>query len=78
MATAFALYLRGENPQQRDQRMKPKNSIIAVSALGLALGVMAAGTARADSFGGAANTFTLDFVNVGNAGNGDDDGAGGG
>ena len=35
-------------------------------------------TARADVFGSGANTLTLDFVNIGNAGNADDAGAGGG
>lgn len=28
--------------------------------------------ARADTFGSGANTFTIDFVNIGNAGNADD------
>jgi hypothetical protein len=41
----------------------------------LALGVT---SARADLFGTGPNTFTLDFVTVGNAGNTDDLGAGGG
>jgi hypothetical protein len=35
-------------------------------------------SARADLFGTGPNTFTLDFVTVGNAGNSDDLGAGGG
>jgi hypothetical protein len=35
-------------------------------------------SARADTFGSGANTFTLDFVDIGNAGNADDAGAGGG
>ncbi len=35
-------------------------------------------TARADSFGSGENAFSIDFVNVGNAGNADDSGAGGG
>jgi hypothetical protein len=34
--------------------------------------------AEADTFGTGANGFTLDFVGVGNAGNGNDEGAGGG
>ena len=33
-------------------------------------------TAHADVFGSGANTLTLDFVNIGNAGNADDAGAG--
>ena len=35
-------------------------------------------SAHADSFGTGLNTLTLDFVNIGNAGNADDAGAGGG
>jgi len=35
----------------------------------LALGMMATGTAHADMFGSGENTFTLDFVTVGNPGN---------
>jgi len=50
----------------------------AVAAFGLAMGMMAAGTAQADTFGSGADQFTLDFVNVGNAGNANDAGAGGG
>lgn len=41
----------------------------AVAALGLALGMMASRTAQADTFGSGANTFTIDFINIGNAGN---------
>ena len=55
--------------------MKPMQ---AVAALGLALGMMAIGTAQADTFGSGNNTFTIDFVGVGNAGNANDAGAGGG
>ena len=55
--------------------MKP---IRAVAVLGLVFAVMTAGTLRADTFGSGANTFMIDFVNVGNAGNADDAGAGGG
>ncbi len=51
---------------------------MAVAALGLALGMMATTPAQADTFGSGANTFTIDFVNVGNAGNANDAGAGGG
>ena len=35
-------------------------------------------SARADTFGSGGNAFTIDFVNIGNAGNADDEGAGGG
>ena len=35
-------------------------------------------SAHADSFGSGDNAFTIDFVNIGNAGNADDAGAGGG
>jgi len=57
--------------------MKPMKQM-AAGALGLALGMMTNGTALADTFGTGANIFTIDFVNVGNAGNADDAGAGGG
>lgn len=35
-------------------------------------------SARADTFGSGADTFTIDFVNIGNPGNGRDLGSGGG
>jgi formylglycine-generating enzyme required for sulfatase activity len=57
--------------------MKPMTQMAAV-ALGLALGMMTNGTALADTFGSGANTFTIDFVNVGNAGNANDVGPNGG
>jgi len=57
--------------------MKPMKQMAAV-ALGLALGMMTNGTALADTFGSGANTFTIDFVNVGNAGNANDVGPNGG
>ena len=50
---------------------------MAAVALGLALGMMTNGTALADTFGTGANTFTIDFVNVGNAGNANDVGPNG-
>ena len=40
--------------------------------------VLSGAMAEADTFGTGANGFTLDFVAVGNAGNGNDAGAGGG
>jgi len=57
--------------------MKP---MTAAAAFGLALGMMAIEieTAQADTFGSGVNTFTIDFVDVGNAGNANDAGAGGG
>jgi hypothetical protein len=64
--------------------MKPVKTIktlTAVAALVPALGMMATGSAQittTDTFGSGANTFTIDFVTVGNAGNGNDAGAGGG
>jgi len=57
--------------------MKPMKQM-AAGALGLALGMMTNGTALADTFGTGANTFTIDFVNVGNAGNVNDVGPNGG
>jgi len=58
--------------------MKPIKSVAAAAAFALALGMMAMDTVRADTFGSGANTFTIDFVTVGNAGNANDAGAGGG
>ena len=49
--------------------------IAAVSALALAMSIP---TAHADTFGTSGNEFTIDFVPIGNAGNADDAGAGGG
>ncbi len=46
--------------------MKP---MTAVAALALALGWVGIGTAQADTFGTSGNEFTIDFVNIGNAGN---------
>ncbi len=46
-------------------------SITTLAALGLALGITS-GNAQADSFGSGGNAFTIDFVTVGNAGNGND------
>lgn len=51
-----------------------KTNILLTVACGLALTV----AAQADNFGTAGNEFAIDFVNVGNAGNGNDAGAGGG
>jgi len=52
----------------------------ALGGLLSSLLLLAAGTApsHADSFGTGPNAFTIDFVNIGNAGNADDAGAGGG
>ncbi|MEM9479950.1 MAG: SUMF1/EgtB/PvdO family nonheme iron enzyme [Verrucomicrobiota bacterium] len=56
--------------------MKP---MAAVAALGLAFGAITTGDLHAATvFGSGANTFTIDFVEVGNAGNANDAGAGGG
>lgn len=55
----------------------PMKSIATLAACGLAVATVHP-TLRADTFGSGANTFTIDFVNVGNAGNTDDAGAGGG
>jgi len=58
--------------------MKQNKPMTAAVAFGLVLGMMTAGTAQADTFGSGTNMFTIDFVDVGNAGNADDAGAGGG
>ncbi len=57
--------------------MKPTTT----SKLGITLaGVLAliVTSAHADTFGSGGNTFTIDFVDIGNAGNANDAGAGGG
>ena len=54
---------------------------LTTSKLGITLaGVLAliVASVHADTFGSGGNAFTIDFVNIGNAGNGDDLGAGGG
>jgi hypothetical protein len=51
-------------------------SILAASAAVLCAFLVA--SARADSFGSGGNAFTIDFVTIGNPGNADDAGAGGG
>ena len=53
----------------------PRANPLLAGGGGLALCVL---PARADTFGSGANTFTIDFVDIGNPGNGDDLGAGGG
>ena len=58
------------------RRMKTHPRNLSVVKLALFLGC--AGIARADNFGSGSNAFTIDFVNIGNAGNGNDLGAGGG
>jgi formylglycine-generating enzyme required for sulfatase activity len=54
----------------------PSRSILTASAAVLCAFTVT--SAHADSFGTGLNTFTIDFVNIGNAGNTDDAGAGGG
>ncbi len=53
------------------------NTTTKLAACAFALGAISP-TLRADSFGSGANSFTIGFVNIGNAGNSDDAGAGGG
>jgi formylglycine-generating enzyme len=69
-----------KQPRQHKPSMKTQlilsRSILTVCALALAS--IAVTSARADVFGSGLNQFTLDFVNIGNAGNTDDLGAGGG
>jgi len=64
------------------QTMKPMKRMTAVAACGLALGMMTASAQQivttTDTFGSGPNTFTIDFVTVGNPGNANDAGAGGG
>ena len=46
---------------------------MAVAALGLALVMMAVGTAKSDTFGTTGNEFAIDFVDIGDVGNAADD-----
>jgi len=55
--------------------MTPSKQTLAIAALGLSLGIMTSMHASADSFGNGSNTFTIDFVNVGDPGNPDDSGS---
>jgi hypothetical protein len=54
----------------------PSRSILTASAAVLCAFLVP--TARADVFGSGGDAFTLEFVTIGNAGNADDAGAGGG
>ena len=54
------------------------HSRLILTASAAALCACIVTSARADSFGSGANTLTLEFVTIGNAGNADDAGAGGG
>lgn len=57
--------------------MRPSIPTSVMAALVLALGINASATAQTtttDMFGSGANTFTIDFVTVGNPGNGDNPG----
>ena len=59
-------------------KLKPKNYLTrTITMLGI-LGVLATPTSRADTFGSGGNTFMIDFVDVGNAGNANDVGPFGG
>ena len=58
--------------------MKTRNYLTCtITMLGI-LGVLVTTTSRADTFGSGGNEFTIDFVNVGNAGNANDSGPNGG
>jgi len=57
--------------------MKTLLRLFSVAALAT-VAIQAVCPARADTFGSGSNTFTIDFVNIYNAGNAKDDGAGGG
>ena len=69
------IYVHNSHPMKAMMAIKAK---MAVAAFGLALGMMSTPLAQADTFGSGANAFTIDFVDVGNAGNANDAGAGGG
>jgi formylglycine-generating enzyme len=61
-------------PTKPTKPTKPMKPMMAVAALGLALGIMATTDLHADTFGSGANTFTIDFVTVGDPGNPNDSG----
>jgi formylglycine-generating enzyme required for sulfatase activity len=58
--------------------MKTNTSRSILTASAAILCALTVTSARADTFGSGGNAFTIDFVNIGNAGNADDAGAGGG
>ena len=58
--------------------MKTKTSRSILTASAAILCALTVTSAFADTFGSGGNAFTIDFVNIGNAGNADDAGAGGG
>ena len=49
--------------------MKPSPAITIVAALFAAFTLSTQPSAQADTFGTGGNEFTIDFVNIGNAGN---------
>ena len=49
--------------------MKPMKPMTAVPAFGLGLGMMATGTAQADTFGSGAEQFDIEFTTIRNPGN---------
>lgn len=53
-------------------KLKRIQSITTATALVIGLASTAAKASAADTFGSSKNTFTIEFVDVGNAGNGDD------
>ena len=65
-----------ERKPKQNMKTMSKTTVTAALAFGLSL-AMTDGL-RADSFGSGVNAFTIDFVTVGNPGNSDDAGAGGG
>jgi len=50
----------------------------AQDLLALSILTLTSAAVHADTFGSGANTFNIDFVTIGNAGNANDAGAGGG
>jgi hypothetical protein len=70
-----------QTKQSRQHKTMQTQPILSRSILTASAAVLCAFTvtsAHADSFGSGLNQFTIDFVNIGNAGNTDDAGAGGG
>jgi hypothetical protein len=55
-----------------------KTTLTKITLAALCFAGFGVTSAHADAFGSGGNTFTIDFVNIGNAGNANDAGAGGG
>ncbi len=76
MRSAIYKVTNSDNPTPMETQLILSRSILTASAAVLCAFLVP--SAHADVFGSGANTLTLEFVTIGNAGNADDAGAGGG